>query len=49
MLGLPFFKQAYTVFDQENEKFYVAKAANCGSSLEKITRGPSGVPLQGQC
>ncbi|KAM4060412.1 hypothetical protein HRG_002021 [Hirsutella rhossiliensis] len=49
-LGAPFMYAAYAVFDMENQVIHLADAANCGSNLVAIKKGPNGVPsVDGDC
>ncbi|KAE8454490.1 hypothetical protein EG329_000113 [Mollisiaceae sp. DMI_Dod_QoI] len=50
VLGDSFLRAAYVVYDQDNRNIHLANAANCGSNLVPIGKGPGSVPdLVGDC
>lgn len=50
ILGQPFMKATYTVFDYENNNLFFAGAADCGSHIIPIGRGVDAVPtVKGEC
>ncbi|PHH90075.1 hypothetical protein CDD83_4583 [Cordyceps sp. RAO-2017] len=50
ILGRPFLRSAYVVFDQDNRNVHLAQSADCGSALTPITNGSDAVPaVSGRC
>lgn len=49
ILGAPFLRAAYAVFDWDNQQVHLAEAADCGSEVVAIGSGTSAVPTGGGC
>lgn len=49
ILGTPFLRAAYAVFDWDNQQVHLAQAADCGSQVVAIGTGPSAVPTGVGC
>ncbi|AEO68451.1 uncharacterized protein THITE_2022936, partial [Thermothielavioides terrestris NRRL 8126] len=50
ILGTPFLRSAYVVYDQDNNNIHLAQAANCGSNVIAIGTGTDAVPSStGEC
>ncbi|KAH0555740.1 hypothetical protein GP486_006315, partial [Trichoglossum hirsutum] len=50
VLGDSFLRAAYVVYDQDNQNIHVANAANCGTNVVTIGKGPDAVPsITGAC
>ncbi|KAI7785323.1 acid protease [Diaporthe eres] len=49
ILGSPFLKAAYAVFDWDNQQLNLAQAADCGSQVVAIGTGPGAVPTGVGC
>ncbi|KAK7723877.1 hypothetical protein SLS64_000208 [Diaporthe eres] len=49
ILGSPFLKAAYAVFDWDNQQVNLAQAADCGSQVVAIGTGPGAVPTGVGC
>ena len=50
ILGVPFLRSAYVVFDQDNFEVHIANSANCGTNLVAIGKGAEAVPqVSGEC
>ncbi|KAB5582231.1 aspartic peptidase domain-containing protein [Coniochaeta sp. 2T2.1] len=50
VLGDSFLRAAYVVYDQDNRNLHLAQAANCGTELVAIGKGPDAVPsVTGGC
>lgn len=49
ILGTPFLRAAYAVFDWDNQQVHLAQAADCGSQIVAIGTGPDAVPTGVGC
>lgn len=49
ILGSPFLRAAYAVFDWDNQQVHLAQAADCGSKVVAIGNGKNAVPTNGGC
>lgn len=49
VLGAPFLRDAYAVFDWENQQICHGQAASCGSDVVAFESGSGGVPTTGKC
>jgi len=50
ILGAPFLRSAFAVFDWANENLHIAQAADCGSNIVAIGEGKDAVPTgDGEC
>lgn len=49
VLGSPFLRAAYAVFDWDNQQVNLAQAADCGSQVVAISTGPGAVPTGVGC
>ncbi|KAM7206093.1 Aspartic peptidase domain containing protein [Naviculisporaceae sp. PSN 640] len=50
ILGAPFLRSAYAVFDWGNENLHIAQAADCGSNIVAVGTGEGAVPSgDGEC
>lgn len=50
ILGAPFLRSAYAVFDWGNENLHIAQAADCGSNIVAVGKGEGAVPSgDGEC
>ena len=50
ILGDTVLRAAYVVYDLDNQNIHVAQAANCGTNIVPIGKGPNAVPsVPGQC
>lgn len=49
ILGTPFLRAAYAVFDWDNQQVHLAQAADCGSQVVAIGTGPGAVPTGVGC
>lgn len=50
LLGAPFLRSAYAVFDWGNGNLHIAQAANCGTNIVAIGSGTDSVPAgNGEC
>lgn len=49
ILGGPFLRASYAVFDWDNQQVHLAQAADCGSNVVAIGSGTKAVPTNGGC
>lgn len=49
ILGTPFLRSVYAVFDWDNQQVYFGKKANCGNNVVAIGNGSDAVPTTGGC
>lgn len=49
ILGAPFLRASYAVFDWDNQQVHLAEAADCGSDVVAIGSGTSAVPTDSGC
>lgn len=49
ILGLPFLRSSYAVFDCDNQQVHLAEATDCGSDIVAIGSGIDAVPTDGGC
>lgn len=50
ILGAPFLRSTFSVFDWANENLHIAQAADCGSNIVAIGSGVDAVPTgDGEC
>lgn len=49
LLGTPFLRSVYAVFDWDNQQVSLGQKANCTSSVVAIGSGPGAVPTTGGC
>ncbi|KAI3393560.1 hypothetical protein diail_4151 [Diaporthe ilicicola] len=49
ILGSPFLRAAYAVFDWDNQQVHLAQASDCGSNVVAIGNGSEAVPTGGGC
>ncbi|KAF3766172.1 acid protease [Cryphonectria parasitica EP155] len=49
ILGAPFLRAAYAVFDWDNQQVHLAQSADCGSNVVAIGSGSKAVPTAGGC
>lgn len=49
ILGSPFLRDSYAVFDWDNEQVHLAQAADCGSKVVAIGSGANAVPTDSGC
>lgn len=49
ILGAPFLRATYAIFDWDNQQVHLAEAADCGSDVVAIGSGNKAVPTDGGC
>lgn len=49
ILGAPFLRDAYAVFDWEAPTIYLGQAADCGADVVAFETGSGGIPTSGNC
>ncbi|ORY11615.1 aspartic peptidase domain-containing protein [Clohesyomyces aquaticus] len=49
ILGMPFLRGAYVVFDNENREVWIGESDDCGSDVVPIGKGKDAVPIVAGC